>query len=209
MDTTEDGADHWGWRPEWSDERACAFWYLTVPPDEVRAPGLERYCDALDAVPWLDTVPPRWWHLTLTEVGYVEDLGAGLLAEVSSAVRSAVGQPGPLRVELGPVVSFRTAIALVAGPDAALREVQAVARERTQAVLGADRPVVHPTRFRPHVSLAYLNRHVPAAEVGARLAEAPAGPSSVVVDRITLAEVTRRDRHYQWRVLDEVELAAP
>ncbi|MEI5674025.1 MULTISPECIES: 2'-5' RNA ligase family protein [unclassified Nocardioides] len=212
MDTTngvtvaEDGADHWQWRPDWADERTCAFWYVTVPDGAVRLPALDAYVDALGRSPWLDPVPPRWWHLTLTEIGYDDELGADLLAEVAATVRSRLAGRGPLELELGPVVRFRTAIALTAGPDETLRELQALVRRRTQEVLGEERPVVHPTRFRPHVSLAYLNRAVPAADLDRAVADASVVRATVPVDRLTLAVVTRRDRHYQWHVLDELKL---
>lgn len=202
----EDGADHWQWRPDWADERTCAFWYVTVPDGAVRLPTLDAYVDALGRSAWLDPVPQRWWHLTLTEIGYDDELGPDLLAEVARCVADGVEASGPLTLELGPVVRFRTAIALAAGPGDQLRELQALVRRRTQEVLGEERPVVHPTRFRPHVSLAYLNRAVPVAELDRAVADAPAVRATVPVDRLTLAAVTRRDRHYQWHVVDELKL---
>jgi 2'-5' RNA ligase len=200
-----DSADHWRWRPDWTAERACTFWYLTIPADAVRLPALEQYVDTLGRTPWLDAVPPRWWHLTLTEIGYADDLGPDLLTEVAHAVQAAVTAQGPLRLELGPVIRFRTAIALSAGPSEELSALQAVVRAETQRVLG-DRPVVHPKDFRPHVSLAYVNRAVPGAEVGALLAMAPDVDAPVDVGCLTLAAVTRQDRHYQWHVHDEIAL---
>lgn len=211
MDTTQlvrplqDGADHWGWRPEWTAERACTFWYLTVP-HAVTDPALDGYLRRLGRTPWVDVVPPRWWHLTLTEIGYADDLDDPLLDQVAQEVRRATAT-GPLTIELGPLVRFRTALALAAGPDARLRALQDAVRGSTQAVLGPDRPVVHPTRFRPHVSVAYLNADVPGQVVHDVLDEAPAVRGTVEVDRLTLAAVTRQDRHYRWRVVEEVRLA--
>ena len=201
------GEDHWRWRPDWAAERACTFWYLTIPDGSVRLPALEEYVGALAGVPWLDAVPTRWWHLTLTEIGYADELDAGLLREVAAGVAEVVAGHRALRLGLGPVVRFRTALALAAGPDDGLRTLQAAVRQRTQEVLGADRPVMHPQRFRPHVSLAYVNRDVPGEDVDAVLAQAPAVDAGVTLDRVTLAAVTRQDRHYRWRVADEVRLA--
>jgi 2'-5' RNA ligase len=204
--TLADGNDHWRWRPDWTPERACTFWYLTLPGETACPPDLRRYLDRLTAEPWLDVVPLRWWHVTLTEIGYAEALDDALLDSLAAEVGRVVAEHGPLRLELGPVVRFRTALALGAGPSEQLTELQARVREVTRSVLGPDFPVVHPKVFRPHVSLAYVNRDVPGAHLADLLAEAPEVRIATDVDRLTLAAVTRRDRHYQWRVRDEVEL---
>jgi 2'-5' RNA ligase len=180
------------------------FWYLTVP-HAVADPALDDYLRRLGTTPWVDVVPPRWWHLTLTEIGYADDLDDPLLDRLAAAVRR-VKATGPLTIELGPLVRFRTALALEAGPDARLRALQDAVRGSTQGVLGPDRPVVHPTRFRPHVSVAYLNDDVPGRVVHDLLDEAPDVRDTVEVDRLTLAAVTRQDRHYRWRVVEEVTL---
>lgn len=197
----QDGEDHWAWRPDWTAGRACTFWYLTLPGAAVCSPALGHYLGRLAATPWLDVVPLRWWHLTLTEVGYADVVRPRQLDRLRAEVGRVVADHGPVRLELGPVVRFRTALALEAGPADGLGGLQAAVRAATERVLG--HPVVHPRRFRPHVSLAYVNRDVPGADLEELCESAPATTTTVDVDRLTLAAVTRRDRHYQWQVRGE------
>jgi hypothetical protein len=37
LSSASDMRDHWLWRPEWTAERTCLYWYLTFPEHEVAA----------------------------------------------------------------------------------------------------------------------------------------------------------------------------
>jgi hypothetical protein len=57
------------------------------------------------------------------------------------------------------------------------------------------------------VTLGYLNERCDASTVMRPLESVTADPVVVSVPRVTLASVTRRERHYQWTVRGEVPLA--
>lgn len=210
--------DHWvRWRPDWACERPCFYWYLTFDTSDTSdtsdVAGLHHHWRDLLAplgdAGWLDLSPPRWWHVTLCDVGFGDEVGTGTVTAVAQAVREALADHPPVELTLGPLSPLGTAVALHAGPVDVLSRLQDVVRSTTQAVVGTQRPLVHRDVFRPHLSLAYVNRRVDAREAQATLDALPASatlPVRPTVDRIDLVAVTRKRRHYQWTVEDEVTL---
>jgi 2'-5' RNA ligase len=204
-----DLGDHWGWRPEWAAERACWYWYLTFDTQTITQAVGGPLLRAVEAVPWLDPVPPAWLHLTLCDVGFADELEPEVLPEVVTAVERAVRAEAadrlPMQLGLGPAAAMDDAVVLAAEPRDRLRHLRRAVGSATQRVLGPQRPLFHRHEFWPHVSLGYVNRAVPRQAVSSALAGWPqAGSARVRVDRLTLASVTRRDRHYQWQVTAEV-----
>ena len=62
---------------------------------------------------------------------------------------------------------------------------------------------------RPHVTLAYLNADSTTASVMGPLEPVSSEKVVVAVPRLTLAAVTRRDRHYQWTTRAESRSRVP
>jgi 2'-5' RNA ligase len=197
--------DHWQWRPEWVVDRPCLLWYLTFETQPELSRRSEQVHACLRGVPWVDVVPPSWLHLTLDDVGFADELAPGQVEQVvGSALASVAGwRAAPLT--LGPLAPMDDSVVLTAGPVPELVDLHDRLRAATCSVLGAGRASCLDD-FAPHVTLAYLNDTCdPDAVMG------PLGPvaaTQVVVPepRLTLASVTRRDRHYQWTPCAEVSL---
>jgi 2'-5' RNA ligase len=202
--TTEDLDDHWQvWRPEWTPERPCLYWYLTFSPDQL-VPAIGA--DLLRAVGrsgWLDAVPAEWCHVTVAEVGFTDELGAGDAEAVTSAVAGAARGEDPVRLEVGPVQALRSAVALSVGPRDRLREVAALVREATSGVLGHPDAARLPP-YRPHLSLGYVNRTVTRSTAEELVAALPVVDVRLDLAALTLAAVTRRDHGYRWEVRSQV-----
>jgi 2'-5' RNA ligase len=204
--TTTEPRDHWLWRPEWTPDRTCLYWYLTPRGDEVaRALGDDVLGQVADT-DWLDAVPPQWCHVTLADVGFTDELDRSDVDKVRTAVADAVGHEEPLRLGLGPVQTQASALVLAVGPLDRLRPVREAVRRTASAVLGPRHADVHRRLFWPHLSLGYVNRPVDAETVGALLDRLPPVSAQLDVDTLTLAAVTRRDRRYQWQVEATVDL---
>jgi hypothetical protein len=105
------------------------------------------------------------------------------------------------------VRAYRSALVLSAGPLSRLRGIRSAVRRATSGVLEDRHADVHGHLFWPHVSLGYVNRSVDAGTVDGFLGMLPDVDARIDVDALTLAAVTRRDRHYQWEVQAQVELA--
>jgi 2'-5' RNA ligase len=199
--------DHWGWRPEWATDRPCLYWYLTFERSRLADALGPELLDAVDRTDWLDPVPPRWMHLTVCDVGFVDELGAEAADAAHAAAGHLVEDRAPVTLTLGPVTTLSQAVVLSAGPQRRLRNLQARARRATERVWRA-RPYGAGRPYFPHVSLGYVNRAVDRETVATSVDALPPVRTEVEVDRLTLAAVTRRDRHYQWHVAAEVDLAS-
>lgn len=199
-------SDHWAWRPEWTPERTCLYWYLTPDSEQLAAALDEQLPAAVRRTDWLDVVPAQWWHVTVADVGFEDELGPADVDAVVARVAAEVGHTGPLPLTLGPVETLRSAVVLAVGPLERLRQVKAGVRRATSAVLGERYADVHRHLFWPHLSLGYAARSVDAHTVSTFLDALPEAAAHVDVDALTLVAVTRRDHRYQWEVRARVEL---
>jgi 2'-5' RNA ligase len=204
--TFAEPGDHSQWRPEWTADRTCLYWYLTFPEDDVvRAVGGELL-ERARRTAWLDAVPARWCHVTVSDVGFTDELEPDDVKRVTDAVSQAVAGEDRLELSLGPVQTFSSAVVLAAGPLERLRAIKALVRRATSAVLDARHADVHRHLFWPHLSLGYVNRPVDASTASAFERAAPQVDAHIDVDALTLAAVTRRDGGYQWQVQAQVRL---
>jgi 2'-5' RNA ligase len=207
--TRSELVDHSGWRPEWTADRTCFYWYLTFRGDQLVTALGEEVLQAAAGAGWLDAVPPQWSHVTVTDVGFTDDLSGSDIDRVTEAVADEVAGEEPLRLVLGPVQSFASAVVLAVGPLDRMRALKQTVRRATSAVLGPRHADVHRRLFWPHLSLGYVNRPVDADAVSRLLAQMPPVQAEVEVDALTLAAVTRRERRYLWEVQAEVDLVRP
>ena len=197
--------DHWTWRPEWSSGRPCLYWYLTFDGEHLAGALGPEILDAVKATDWLDPVPPRWMHLTLWDLGFADELDQETVRTAATTARRLFEDHPPIRLVLGPVRTLTQAMVLTAGPLDDLRDLQARVRQVTERTAGSH-GYVPGGLFWPHVSLGYVNREVDRRTVARTVDRMPRVLTHVEVDRLTLASVTRRNRHYQWNVAAEVDL---
>lgn len=196
--------DHWRWRPEWATDRPCLWWYLTFEGQPELRSLSERVRPFLDGMSSVDTVPPQWLHLTVQDVGYVDEVPPDDIESMVDLATEAVGDLQSRPLTLGPVMPMRSAVVLSVHPADHLRGVRGRLRKEMAAV---GMVVPGPDLFRPHVSLAYLNRDCDARAVMDRLRPVRSLTTTIHGPRLTLAAVTRQDRHYQWTARAELPLA--
>ena len=188
--------DHRLWRPEWTVDRACLYWYLTFDDQPAVAALARRVGGRLGGLAAIDLVPDPWLHLTLCDVGFLDEMEPQQLELMSEAVAEELRHTRPLELTLGPVTFFPDSVTLAAGPPTRLRELR---RRIARAMKSVGLVPQHhrTTDFRPHVTLGYLNRRVDRQTVVDTLDEDEA-TAGVRVDHVTLAAVSRRPGHYQW-----------
>ena len=199
-------SDHWAWRPEWTPDRTCLYWYLTFRFEDLTAAVDESTLRRVRDTDWLDAVPLEWCHVTVADVGFTDELAPSDVDTVTDAVSRALLGEDRLQLTFGPAVTLKSAVALPAGPLDRLRDIRGRVRRATSTALGARHADVHRHLFWPHLSLGYVNREVDA-DVASRFLDAmPPLDMQVDVDAVTLAAVTRREHRYEWQVQGLVEL---
>lgn len=198
--------DHWTWRPEWTPSRPRLLWYLTFE----HAPHV-----ASAAAPWaaglagcgVDVVPPRWLHLTVSDVGFVDEIDDVSLAAATESVRHALRDEPPMQLELSHVEALPGAVVLAAEPVEQLRRIRTLVRDAMSGV-GLSPPDDLTGPFRPHVSLAYVNKGSDHARLLAAFETARDQEFGIEVpcDRVAQVLVTRDRGQYRWAVLDQARL---
>jgi 2'-5' RNA ligase len=187
--------NHWSWRPEWGVDRPCLMWYLSFENQSRLWHHVERIQERLAGVRAVDPVPTPWLHLTLHDVGFVDETPPDRVEDLVQLARSAVGGWRAPTLHLGPVFAMGTALVLRAGPQERLGDLRERLRACTAVAIGPDR-AGGPRHFTPHVSVGYANSRCRVD--GLPIADLSAEEVVVSGPRLTLASVTRRNRHYQW-----------
>ncbi len=201
-------ADHWRWRPDWHVDRPYLVWYLTCEAQPLLHEAVQRLHDRLQDVSVLDLIPAAWLHLTVADVGFVDELSDAQVDAVLDRSGKLLGGYVLPSLHLPEVTSMQDALVLRTAPEPSLDRLRALVRTATTEVLGVA-PVEDPGGFEPHVSIAYVNE-----DCEERDALAPSGvvlppqeETALTVSRVTLAAVTRRGRHYQWTERGSIDLA--
>ena len=196
--------DHWRWRPDWTPNRPRVLWYLTFEDSPQLASAIAPYEPALRAT-GADLVPPRWLHLTVTDVGFADAIDDWTLRAARDSVRRAVRGLPSLRLELGPVAALPGAVVLPAHPLERLRELrQAVRRSTSEVGLAAPDDIDGP--FWPHVSLCYVNSRTDHQALWDVVRPGQGSTVEVRCSRLSEVLVSRREGHYQWQILESVRL---
>ncbi len=155
----------------------------------------------MGGAPWLDAVPPPWFHVTVADVGFTDVLEPADADAVLAAVAEELAGQRAFRLALGPVRTFATAVVLRARPPDRLDEIKDRVRRATSRTIGARHADFHHHPYRPHLTLGYANTEVPERDLTAFRERLPAVDGHVQVDALRLVAVTRRDHGYRW---DEV-----
>lgn len=196
--------NHWMWRPGWRPDRACLWWYLTFG-DQAEVVGLsERFGAAMRDCDPVDVVLPRWLHLTLREVGYVEEVCSEEVEVTVQTARARLADVAPFELELGPVACLPGAVVMEARPAALVEQLRSCLPGRGPRTEKEEHGP-SPTVLVPHVSVAYVNRDCSEALVMDGV-PGDVHPVRVQVERVVLAVVTRHSRRYDWTVLADVAL---
>lgn len=189
--------NHWADRDQWAGGRRQLTLHLTFA-----GTGLADATAGLRAAlePLVDVVPPEWLHLTMTPLGFTDEVDRDVAGAVADDVFTAWADRRPAHPELAlDTVLVGSEGVLLCGPVPAwLGDLVRLQRETVDRHLGAREW----RDFWPHASLGYFNAAVPVEQVAAALADPAREASGVVVEpTLSLLELTCRDHLYAWTVL--------
>jgi 2'-5' RNA ligase len=206
-DVVEVLRNHWWWRPGWQVGTRYYTWHITVDTLPGLAGHIAAYQAALAPLPTLDMVPRPWLHMTVQGVGHTHDVPDEQLHGISDSVASRLGALPAFTAKFGAPGLHTEAVVLHPADPAPFHGIRRAIRAGLADVLG-DKHVPESDRFRPHVSAAYVNADTPADVVRLALSQVDATPVQVPVTVVSLIEIHRDQRMYQWHNTERHSLAS-
>lgn len=180
-------------------------WLLTFEGEHALHDQATRAQHALADVPVLDPVPPPWLHLTLATAGRRTDLTDDCVRQLINAAHRHIAQLDTLPLSFTRLVVFAESVVLVPEPSPGLSRLRDELVASVGEVRGEHAPEP-PSPFVPHVSIAYANGPADPAGVTAALAAANVTPVHGIHPTLSLVEMHRDDRQYQWRTISSFPL---
>lgn len=197
-------ADHWWWRPGWSEGRRFLTWHLTFDG----APEVHRlaaaYRQRLAAVTGLDLVPDRWLHLTMQGLGFLDEVAQDDVDAIVAVARARLALVPAFDVAIDRPAITPEAIRWEAEPCAPAAAVRDAIRMAIGSVW-AEVPEQQ-AGFAAHVSIAYSNSDGPAAPAYAAVAAEPSAPARARISSAELILLGRDNQMYEWETVASVPL---
>ncbi|WP_442933394.1 2'-5' RNA ligase family protein [Micromonospora psammae] len=109
-------------------------------------------------------------------------------------------------VEFSQVVVADEAIVMPAIPAEPVQGLRAATRTAIGRIVGEDQVPEDPSRYRPHVSVAYLTADGPAEPYVQAVRSVAPEPAAVTIRHVDLIEMHRDRRMYEWQVVARMPL---
>lgn len=195
--------DHWWWRPGWREGRRMHTFHLTMEQAPAVREFASRAREVLGGFASLDVVPDRGLHLTMTGIGFEDEVTQQQLANVGKRVfdhweRLTAQDPAPT-IRFTSVLVAHESVMLIAEPAPWLEELARIQRAAVDEVIGEQ----DWGRFWPHLSLSYVNADDDPGPIAHALAPlAHASPAAIeAAPTLTLMRLGRDEHEYRWDVL--------
>ncbi|WP_432948100.1 2'-5' RNA ligase family protein [Kribbella sp. CA-253562] len=199
--------DHWWWRPGWKVGTRFYAWHINTFEDPAPIHRLAaHYQVELSTVPGLDLIPQQWLHLTMQGVGFVEDLSTAQVDALLEAARSRLAEVEPVKVRFQQPVIRPEAIALTPDPVEPVQEVRYAVRAAIADALGPGEVPDSAGGYQPHISLAYVSTPQPAIAALDAINRVTADPVDLTINAVSLIEMHRDNRMYEWQTVEAVPL---
>lgn len=200
--------NHWWWRPGWTVGTRFYAWHVTFDGQPAIHELAAAYQAELTNVPGLDMIPQQWLHLTMQGVGHVQDVTDDQVAALLDAARRRLGELAPVDVRFHRPVIRPEAVALPPQPVTPIQEVRRVVRAAIGDTYGAGAVPERANGYQPHISIAYVSTDQPAEAALAAIERVDADPVDATIDSVSLIEMHRDNRMYEWRTVETIPFGA-
>ena len=196
--------NHWD-KPSWPPGRTAYYWYLDFT-DQPDVQNLARLCRSAVDCPEFDPVEPDAMHMTIQEIGFIEDVPRVSLRALLGAAGEMLAGIQPLELSIGPLAGSSGALSFSASPTVDLVRLRNALLRATQSIGYAQRTATSDA-FRPHVGIGYCNSAVPAAPVIERVRKLRGVPQAgASIGQVALVSLTRHERSWIWEAVEYVQL---
>jgi 2'-5' RNA ligase len=199
--------NHWWWRPGWTVGTRFYAWHITVNDLPELRDLVSTYQQGLADFPTLDFIPPEWMHITVQGVGHVRNVPDAERDAIVHSVAARLADIPASTLSFHRPVLHREAIVIPPIDPEPLRALRTAIRAGIGDVRGKDQVPDAADGFRPHVSAAYVNADEDPNAVRARLDSICVEPVRVSVEHVSLIEMHRDNRMYEWLTTEQVAFA--
>lgn len=201
--------DHWWWRPGWRVGRSFYTWHVTFADQITAAQLVTDYASVLDQLPQLDRVPLEWLHLTMQGIGFTDEVALADVDRIVDAARKHCAELEPFTVTIGPAHVDPESIQMPVRPVEPLAVVRDTIRAAIGEVWSIERVPEAAGGYRPHVSLGYSNSAAPAEPIVDTLVRHGERTAEVNVSAVSLIDLDRDRKAYEWIEVATVPLGRP
>jgi 2'-5' RNA ligase len=198
--------DHWYWRPGWSVGRRFYTWHLTFADQPGVADFAATYRDLLEARPETDPIPADWLHLTMQGVGFIDEVDRHDIDKIVDAARRRCAQLEPFVLTVGAPYIDPESVQIAVQPPEPVRELRLALRAAIGEIWTPTDVPETETPFRPHMSLAYINRDGPAGPLVSAIETITTPPATATIRQCQMIIINRDDKMYKWDVYASVNL---
>lgn len=206
MSELESMRDHWWWRPGWKVGRSFYTWHVTFADQPGAHRLVDGYAPALAELPSIDPIPTQWLHLTLQGIGFKDEVDRGDVDRIVAAAEKRCAELQPFTVTIGPAHVDPESIQMPARPLEPVANLRLAIRAAIGDVWGPDNVPELEDGFRAHVSLGYSNSARPAESVDDSLRRHAEHMSEVTISSVSLINLNRDNKAYEWTDVATVRL---
>jgi 2'-5' RNA ligase len=195
--------DHWWWRSGWQSGRHFYACHITFDNQPSVQSLVTTYQKAVTDIPGLDLIPQMWLHLTMQGIGFTDEISNSEINEITERISDNLARlTQPIVTFARPVVRPE-AILIPATPVDALDDVRRHTHEAIREVIGAERaPDADLSQsletYRPHVSVAYINKAGSAEPYIEALHSISHDPVTVSIRTVSVLTFHRDNKMYEW-----------
>ncbi|CAM4074213.1 2'-5' RNA ligase family protein [Kibdelosporangium persicum] len=198
--------DHWWWRPGWQIGRSFYTWHFTFENQPAMRRLWEHYQPVLSTINTLDPVDFEVLHLTTQGVGFTDEVTTADIDAIIDRTRHHSADIEPFTVTVGPARIEPETVKMLAQPAEPIIEVRQALRDAIADIWGTENVPETMDGFRPHISLAYSNTAGPAEPIARALAASEPATEDILISTVSLINLNRDYKSYQWRTIAAVNL---
>jgi 2'-5' RNA ligase len=198
--------DHWWWRPGWRIGRSFYTWHFTFSDQPEMKRLWEYYQPILSAMDTVDPVDFDGLHLTTQGVGFANEISDQDVEAIVERARHHCADIAPFTVTVGPPRVEPETVKMLARPAGPIIEVRRALRRAIADIWGSANVPETMDGFLPHVSLAYSNSDGPAEPVARALASREPASEDLIMSSVSLINLNRDHKRYQWTTVATVNL---
>lgn len=154
----------------------------------------------------LDPVEIGGVHVTLQGVGFTDEVSSVDIERIIASTASRCVNLAPIKARLEVPHADEETIQMEIHPVGAVVRLKLELRNAIGEVWGSKNIPETMDGFRPHVTLAYSNGVAPIERINMTIRESPLPAVEVLISSISLIDLNRDHRRYEWTEIATVTL---